>query len=236
GDATGLSAELLGPPTDKSFFSRMNPPADQRFLTAPGEASDAVHPFPRLEIKSGEPDYDAIVEEKQPLVREEDYPLLHELAEAPADRLALAMDNYRNNTSLVILFRYRNKSLLFPGDAQWGNWQSWIGTDRAHHLLGELDFLKVAHHGSENATPVDVVSALRASGLAVMVPTQIKPFPTIPRLPLLEELQTHSTGQVAVRSDWIDVTGAPTDPAAKPSLPKGFKAGKPGEVWIDYQL
>ena len=53
---------------------------------------------------------------------------------------------------------------------------------RARQLLGELDFFKVAHHGSENATPVDVVNALKKSGLAAMVPTQVKPFPTIPRI------------------------------------------------------
>jgi hypothetical protein len=135
----------------------------------------------------------------------------------------------RNNTSLVILFRYRGKALLFPGDAQWGNWQSWIGTDAARQLLGELDFFKIAHHGSENATPVDVVHALRNAGLAAMVSTQVLPFPTIPRMPLIEELQKHCVGHLAVRSDWIQVEGAPK--LASPKLPKGFKAG---ELWIDY--
>lgn len=109
-------------------------------------------------------------------------------------------------------------------------WQSWIGTDRARRLLSEVDFLKVAHHGSENATPVDVVRGLKAAKLAVMVPTQITPFPTIPRRPLLHELEKHCC-KVAVRSDWIDVPKAPRCPAPKSKLPKGFKAG---EVWIDY--
>ena len=79
----------------------------------------------------------------------------------------------------------------------------------------------------------EVVHGLKNAGLAVMVPTQIKPFPTIPRMPLLEELQKHCQGSVVVRSDWIDVQNAPVGPIPKPSLPKGFEAG---EIWIDYKL
>jgi hypothetical protein len=229
--AAGLSAEILGPPKDTSFFSRMNPPADQRFLSAPGDTVGAMHPFPNLEIRSGEPDYNVIVADGQPLVMPNELTELHSLAEAPADRLALALDNARNNTSLVILFRFHGKSLLFPGDAQWGSWQSWIGTDSARQLIGEIDFFKIAHHGSENATPVDVVNALRETGLAAMVSTQVKPFPTIPRIPLITELEKHCLGNLAVRSDWIEVANAPAIPS--PNLPKGFKAG---ELWIDYKF
>ncbi len=231
----GLSAEFLGPPRDQAFLSRMNPPSDQHFLTAPGNPADSVRPFPKLEIRPepNDADYKAIIAEGQPVLPPQTLAALQAQAEAPAERLALALDNVRNNTSLVILFRFQGRALLFPGDAQWGNWQSWIGTDRALQLLSEVDFLKVAHHGSENATPVDVVHALKAAGLAVMVPTQIKPFPTIPRMPLLQELEKHCEGNVAVRSDWIDVLNAPPGPAPKPEFPKGFK---PGKVWIDYEF
>lgn len=226
---TGLSAEILGPPRNKTFFSRMNPPANQQFLTDPSDTASAVRPFPKLEIRRGERDYKIILKDGQPVVSVDDLRNLHHIAEFPADRLALTLDSVRNNTSLVILFRFEGKSLLFPGDAQWGNWQSWIGTDSARHLLSDVDFFKVAHHGSENATPVDVVHALRKSGLAAMVSTQVKPFPTIPRMPLLKELEKHCGGNVAVRSDWIRVKDAPAGPKSK--LPKGFKAG---ELWIDY--
>jgi beta-lactamase superfamily II metal-dependent hydrolase len=231
GAATGLSAEILSPPKEKEFFSRMDPPANQRFLAAPGDLSGAIRPFPNLEIRKGQRDYQAIVKDKQPLVAAKEITKLHGLAEAPAGRLALALDNVRNNTSLVIVFRYRGKSLLFPGDAQWGNWQSWIGTDDARNLLSELDFFKIAHHGSDNATPVDVVHALRKAGLTAMVSTQILPFPTIPRIPLITELEKHCAGHVVVRSDTIKVAGAPKFASQK--LPRGFKAG---ELWIDYQF
>ena len=212
GEAKGLSAEILGPPDDKSFLARITPPANQRFIAAVDGAASAVHPFPSLEIKVDDSDYEAIRNDGQPLLSTDQLNRLHDLAELPADRLALALDNARNNTSLVILFRFKDKSLLFPGDAQWGSWQSWIGTDHACKLLGELDFLKVAHHGSENATPVDVVKALRSAGLAAMVPTQEKPFPTIPRPPLLSELAKRCAGGVAVRSDWVEIPSAPIGP------------------------
>jgi hypothetical protein len=156
---------------------------------------------------------------------------LHQVAEAPADRLALALDNVRNNTSLVILFRYKGKTLLFPGDAQWGNWQSWIGGDGARQLISDIDFFKVAHHGSENATPVDVVNWLRADGVAAMVSTQKLPFPTIPRMPLLAALEKHCG--VAVCSDWIEWKDALKGPSPTPKIPKGFE---PGTVWMDYEL
>jgi hypothetical protein len=233
GDIPGLSAQILAPSRDTDFLGRMNPPAAQRFLTAAGDATGALRPFPTLEIRPGDANYDGLVRDGQPAVSAEEITYLQELAEAPADRLALALDNVRNNTSLVILFRFRARSLLFPGDAQWGNWQSWIGTDDARKMLGDLDFLKVAHHGSDNATPVDVVHALKDAGLVVMVPTQVLPYPTIPRMPLLEELEKHCVGHLAVRSDWIDVDDAPAGPKPRPKFPKGFKAGA---LWVDCLL
>ena len=233
GTIAGLSAEIQGPSRDQRFLTRMDPPADQHFLTGANDTTGSVHPFPKLEIREGEPDYAAIVKDGQLVLDNQTLDGLHELAEAPAERVALALDNVRNNTSLVVVFRFQGRTLLFPGDAQWGNWQSWIGTDAAKQLLGEVDFLKVAHHGSENATPVDVVRSLKTVGLAAMVPTQIKPFPTIPRKPLLAALEKHCAGNVAIRSDWIDVDTAPVGPMPKPKFPKGFTAG---DVWIDYKF
>jgi len=71
-----------------------------------------------------------------------------------------------NNTSVVLLLEWRQQRLLFGGDAQCktgrkdifvtdatnGSWNAmW---ERHMHLLDRpLDFLKVGHHGSHNATP-----------------------------------------------------------------------------------
>ena len=48
---------------------------------------------------------------------------------SPAGRLALQLDSHTNNTSLALAFELipSGRVLLFPGDAQVGNWMSWSG-------------------------------------------------------------------------------------------------------------
>lgn len=79
-----------------------------------------------------------------------------------AGALALAMNNATNNSSLVLAFELSKggKVLLFVGDAQAGNWRSWIDGDfedgqdtvTAADLLDRTVVYKVGHHGSHNAT------------------------------------------------------------------------------------
>jgi beta-lactamase superfamily II metal-dependent hydrolase len=233
GSITNLSAEFLGPPRNDKFLSRMSPPVNQRFLAAADDQAAVQRPFPALEIHEDDADYEVVRKQGQPIVSKVVLRRLQELTDAPEYRLALTLDGIRNNTSLVILFRYRGRTLLFPGDAQWGSWQSWIGTESAAQKIASVDFLKVAHHGSENATPVDVVHDLKPDAIAAMVSTQTKPFPTIPRMQLLKELQKHCVGHVAVRSDWIDVKGAVKCLSPKPALPSEYTVG---DFWIDYEF
>ncbi len=84
--------------------------------------------------------------------------------------LALRLDKGINNTSLVLAFELPDgRVLLFPGDAQLGNWESWHdptlswksrepgGKDIvARDLLARTVFYKVGHHGSHNATAQDL--------------------------------------------------------------------------------
>jgi len=67
------------------------------------------------------------------------------------------LDDEMNNTSLILLFEIGNKTLLFSGDAQIENWEYCLTTaddrDRKLDLLRNVDFYKVGHHGSLNATP-----------------------------------------------------------------------------------
>jgi hypothetical protein len=81
--------------------------------------------------------------------------------------LALALQSYTNNTSLVLALELgdigKGDVLLFAADAQVGNWESWqtwqwpkdapkvTGPD----LLKRTIFYKVGHHGSHNATLKD---------------------------------------------------------------------------------
>jgi hypothetical protein len=84
-----------------------------------------------------------------------------------AGELALQLDSYTNNTSLVLAVEIipDGRVLLFAADAQLGNWLSWHdhtfrfkeadGTERtvtAEELLRRTVFYKVGHHASHNAT------------------------------------------------------------------------------------
>jgi hypothetical protein len=81
--------------------------------------------------------------------------------------LALQLDSDTNNTSLALAIALieSGEVLLFPGDAQVGNWQSWkdlswcVKTEskpdrvvRTADLLTRTVFYKVGHHASYNAT------------------------------------------------------------------------------------
>jgi beta-lactamase superfamily II metal-dependent hydrolase len=69
----------------------------------------------------------------------------------------------QNNLSVVLLIVWKKKRLLFVGDAEWdrefkegknnGSWNVMWEKHRKTHLKGPVDFLKVGHHGSTNATP-----------------------------------------------------------------------------------
>ncbi len=86
-----------------------------------------------------------------------------------ASGLAIQLDKFTNNTSLVLAIERiaDGKVLLFPGDAQEGNWLSWqdpsitwqvtmpngkSATVTARDLLARAAFYKVGHHSSHNAT------------------------------------------------------------------------------------
>ena len=91
-----------------------------------------------------------------------------------ADSLALKLDSDTNNASLVLAFELEDgRVLLFPGDAQVGNWESWgdqlypataaEGEKQSsiEDILRRVVFYKVGHHASHNATA-------RARGLELM--------------------------------------------------------------------
>jgi hypothetical protein len=166
---------------------------------------------------------------------------------ATADKL----DGTLNNQSLVVLFTCKGKKLLFVGDAQWGNWAYWLygkavtGADpgittTARDILGSIDFYKVGHHGSTNATPIPAVGAL-SHNCSAMCSTATGAYGSpakkteVPRTALIDALETR-TGNRLVRSDWIPVGSTPADKQARQelaTLPSGFT---PGDLYIDYNL
>ena len=214
-DVKGLTAHILAPSKDESFLSKMDPPVTQRYRISAGneELAGGIVPF------AGYWHTDRYG------MDEADETELQGAIEVPMSEFAFALDKVLNNTSLVVLFRFGDEALLFPGDAQWGNWQSWL--DGGKELLSGVTFYKVAHHCSWNATPKPALEGMPSKKFVAMASTQSKPWPSIPGPKLKDELMTRSNKQY-VQSDAIEVEGAPYVEAKTP------KAFKKGELWYDY--
>jgi beta-lactamase superfamily II metal-dependent hydrolase len=227
-DVPGLSVRFLGPPRDQESLARMDPPQGDRYLRATADGTEEVNhidPFPSRWVIPPEDKRIAhlrLLEREQTDVRDA-------LRSSSLEDLAFALDDAINNTSLVTLFSFRGLNLLLAGDAQYGNWQAWLDSDEAADILGGIHFYKVAHHGSENATPRRAVEGMANGQCAVMVPTQVKPFASIPRKPLMQALEEKSDHQV-IRSDSIVVAQAPKGPELD-KLPARFTQGK---LWFDW--
>lgn len=98
-----------------------------------------------------------------------------------AENMALYLDAYTNNSSLVLAFELveSQKVLLFVGDAQTGNWLSWKTIDWAGQtvsldkLLQQTVLYKVGHHCSHNATLPESLEKMTHPELVAMIPVDI---------------------------------------------------------------
>ncbi|HEX7151610.1 MAG TPA: MBL fold metallo-hydrolase [Thermoanaerobaculia bacterium] len=213
GGIKGLTVRVLAPSTDTSFLSKMHPPDSQLFgLDENGQVTtDNLLPF-------GDRWNDST-----PVLDEAYRELLVQQCAIPLQALALSVDNYLNNTSLSLLLQYRGKTLLFPGDAQWGNWKSWEADWES--ILGDISFYKVGHHGSHNATPHGALDLMNAKGVVAMASTDtVKSFNRghfpVP-YPKLVDAVKERVGNRYAQSDALDQVDRP------------FKVG---EMWCDYEL
>lgn len=138
-----------------------------------------------------------------------------------AETLALNLDSHTNNTCLVLAFEFADTGevMLFPADAQVGNWLSWqslrwtiktaTGTQEvsAPELLSRTVFYKVGHHGSHNAT-------LRTLGLEQMTSEELVAFIPVckeearknrwmgmPFNPLVKQLDEKTHGRLLVADE-----------------------------------
>jgi len=144
----GVKLHVLGPPTVKqqpevSEQAAKNAEEYWHLLETEGDARTAVGDalFPKYAMDSLPP-YGRWIKEKLGALRKD---MLFSIT--------TALDDAMNNTSLILLFQIGPKSLLFPGDAQWENWQYALSKSQYQKLLKSVDLYKVGHHGSLNATP-----------------------------------------------------------------------------------
>jgi hypothetical protein len=170
-----------------------------------------------------------------------------------AGQLALQLDSDTNNTSLVLAFELSSGGdvLLFPGDAQVGNWLSWESlewqipegaatrTVKSDDLLARTVLYKVGHHGSHNATLREKGLELMASKeLAAMIPVNrvtakkmdwLMPFPA-----LLRRLVEKTHGRVMDAERGLDDAAAQDLSDADWARFIARTDVQPG--WVDYTL
>ena len=178
--AEGIRFHILGPPRNFKYLDRTESDGenfekreekskiDFAFLSAMGASTlrneDAKLPFESAhEAKSSAHDHKIRSEyEKGGDWRKIDHDWLFS-----AGSLAMRYERSINNTSLVIAIQFEDSErvLLFPGDAEFGNWESWhknmewpvkingqVVNKNAEYFLNKTVFYKVGHHLSQNGT------------------------------------------------------------------------------------
>lgn len=180
-----VSFFVLGPPRDVAFIRKSRPSQGDVYLGDPrigasasllaavqarasaGEA-EAWTPFSEAynsayDEQSSTSRRDHLDRARQRYASEAWRTVDHDWLDGMSD-LAIKLDSHLNNTSLALAIELGEggRVLLFPGDAQVGNWRSWHsvtweGRDEvtAEDLLKRTAFYKVGHHGSHNATLSD---------------------------------------------------------------------------------
>jgi hypothetical protein len=231
----GVNVYVLGPPEDRRLLKRSDPSkrspevyhlaggVEPSFMAALAELgdTDTGRPF--------DPSFEKPVEEAK---EEEFFRTSYYSAEewrkieldwlGMAELLALRLDSDTNNTSLALAIELVNSGrvLLFPGDAQVGNWLSWepltwtlkeAGGERTvttQDLLDRTVLYKVGHHGSHNATLREQgLELMQSTELAAMIPVyeeqarrQGKKGWAMPFGPLLTALEEKTLGRI-IRAD-----------------------------------
>jgi glyoxylase-like metal-dependent hydrolase (beta-lactamase superfamily II) len=233
GDAVpGLRAFVLGPPHDRTQIKRSDPSkrASEVYEIGSGGAESGFYAAVAAIDAGAAPDeqpFDRFFRVPPADAAAQPFFAAGYLADDAAWRridhdwlgvaapLALQLDSDTNNTSLALAFELGagGRVLLFPGDAQVGNWLSWgelaweleeRGAKRAltsADLLARTSLYKVGHHASHNAT-------LREHGLELMTspdlvamipvhrPTALKKKWNMPFPPLLARLEERTGGRI----------------------------------------
>src|SRR5712691_1582088 len=267
----GIRVYVLGPPHDRRLIKRSDPSkahpevyelaavdgSHQGFLAAAealaeGERPGAqpFDPFFRVEEADARNDNELWIKYygKSRAWRRIDHDWL-----GYAGQLALQLDSDTNNTSLVLAFELSSDGdvLLFPGDAQVGNWLSWAllewqvkegsetRTVKSGDLLARTVLYKVGHHASHNATLREEGLELMASSeLAAMIPVNrvtakkmdwLMPFPA-----LLARLVEKTHGRVMDAERGLD-DAAPKD-LSDAAWDRFIARTDVQSGWVDYTL
>lgn len=213
----GLKIHVLGPPRSEAAMASMRPPEGESYLArraragaGPGSQAEAFG----MREKDPEGAFRASWRIAPEVFKHEDTSTfgpddegkVRDMAEEPDADLAAAIDRAVNNTSLVLAFEVADQWLLFPGDAQWGSWDAALRDPASRRVLEQTTVYKIGHHGSENATPRELVDKVMPPSVVALLSTcAVAQWPMIPRQPLLDAMTERQA--TIVRSD------APAAPA-----------------------
>jgi beta-lactamase superfamily II metal-dependent hydrolase len=184
----GVRIHVLGPPRDEKAMASMNPPEGGAYLRARAAAGEGEPVTSATAFsKRWQLDRTAFeVNHPRSTFSADDQQGVDMLAEEPDGDLAAAIDKAVNNTSLILMFEVGDQWLLFPGDAQWGAWNAALTVPACRELLARTTFYKVGHHGSENATPRELIETVIGQSFTAFFSTApVKQWPNIPRAPLV---------------------------------------------------
>lgn len=254
--AEGIKFHILGPPYDKDLSGIRNKMQkdelyslqkhaafshSQAFLNAVSPSSSkqqfSQSPFSEKYLMSAveEKSFFRLYNSKEMAWRQIEEDWLE-----TSEELAIAVNTYTNNTSLVIAIEFEKseKVLLFPADAQSGNWISWHseevskalkknGGKVASELLKNTVFYKVGHHGSHNGTTSKSgLNKMTNPNLVAMMPLVQNKVPSqwggsknFPAKALYTELIKRTNGAI-IRTD----EGLITDKRAKELREKNLPA------------
>lgn len=175
----------------------------------------------------------------------------------PAGELALHLDSYTNNTCLAFAIELgsNGKVMLFPGDAQVGNWVSWdelswqvrdsSGEKRkvtSADLLARTALYKVGHHGSHNATMKGRgLERMESDHLVAMIPVHRETANDqsweFPFKPLLKRLKERARGRVLLAdSNTLDDIKPDLDTLTKEEKESFLAAVTHEEFCVKYML
>jgi hypothetical protein len=196
----GVKVTVLGPPTleQADTIRRYATTSDQYWLTVTRTA---------LRLQAGSPplfpEDHAVSHEDAPAYARWLVERLRSLRGRQLLEIVRSLDGVLNNTSVILLLEVGGRKLLFPGDAQLENWTYALEQPGVSASLRDVDFYKVGHHGSLNATPRTTLwnnFSRRTHGLGAAVST-LKGVhggkdgnPTeVPRQPLMTALKDEAT-------------------------------------------
>jgi beta-lactamase superfamily II metal-dependent hydrolase len=127
----------------------------------------------------------------------------------------LAIDQSRNNSSIVFCLEWQGWKMLFPGDAELRSWQEM----NKRNVLSPIHFLKISHHASHNGTPSDDLlekclptAPTDGRERVAVASTFPNTYSGIPHIETLDRLRERGVSTFMTFEELGDRTGDSTDP------------------------